>query len=54
MTCGNARFRYRRCPVEDYPTLPTLPEETGLLPAELFAEAIGSGRYRRRPGRYVA
>lgn len=27
-------------PVEDYPTLPTLPEETGLLPAELFAEAI--------------
>src|SRR5258708_39508886 len=26
--------------VEDYPTLPTLPEETGTLPAELFAEAI--------------
>ncbi len=27
--------------VEDYPTLPTLPEETGTLPADLFAEAIG-------------
>src|SRR5258708_25979964 len=26
--------------VEHYPTLPTLPEETGTLPAELFAEAI--------------
>jgi DNA polymerase-3 subunit beta len=27
--------------VEDYPTLPTLPEETGVISAELFAEAIG-------------
>src|SRR5258708_34933054 len=26
--------------VEHYPTLPTLPEETGTLPAELFDEAI--------------
>jgi DNA polymerase-3 subunit beta len=26
--------------VEDYPTLPTLPEETGALPADVFAEAI--------------
>jgi DNA polymerase-3 subunit beta len=26
--------------VEDYPTLPALPEETGALPAEVFAEAI--------------
>ena len=26
--------------VEDYPTLPMLPEETGALPADLFAEAI--------------
>jgi DNA polymerase-3 subunit beta len=27
--------------VEDYPTLPTLPEETGVISADLFAEAIG-------------
>lgn len=40
LTCGNARFSLPTMPVEDYPTLPTLPEETGLLPAELFAEAI--------------
>ena len=26
--------------VEDYPTLPALPDETGMLPADLFAEAI--------------
>ena len=26
--------------VEDYPTLPTLPDDTGTLPSDLFAEAI--------------
>lgn len=41
MTCGNARFSLPTMTVEDYPTLPTLPEETGMLPADLFAEAIG-------------
>lgn len=41
LTCGNARFSLPTMAVEDYPTLPTLPEETGTLPAELFAEAIG-------------
>jgi DNA polymerase-3 subunit beta len=40
LTCGNARFSLPTMAVEDYPTLPTLPEETGTLPAELFAEAI--------------
>ncbi|OSC39302.1 DNA polymerase III subunit beta [Mycobacterium decipiens] len=40
LTCGSARFSLPTMAVEDYPTLPTLPEETGLLPAELFAEAI--------------
>jgi DNA polymerase-3 subunit beta len=28
-------------PVEDYPTLPTLPAETGVVPADLFTEAVG-------------
>jgi DNA polymerase-3 subunit beta len=40
LTCGNARFSLPTMTVEDYPTLPTLPEETGMLPADLFAEAI--------------
>ena len=40
LTCGNARFSLPTMAVEDYPTLPVLPEETGTLPAELFAEAI--------------
>src|ERR1700738_2169673 len=40
LTCGNARFSLPTMAVEDYPTLPTLPEETGTLPSELFAEAI--------------
>ncbi|MDT5349223.1 MAG: polymerase subunit beta [Mycobacterium sp.] len=40
LTCGSARFSLPTMAVEDYPTLPTLPEETGSLPAELFAEAI--------------
>ena len=40
LTCGSARFSLPTMAVEDYPTLPTLPDETGALPAELFAEAI--------------
>ncbi len=27
--------------VEDYPTLPTLPEETGVVSSDLFGQAIG-------------
>ncbi|HYB39788.1 MAG TPA: DNA polymerase III subunit beta [Mycobacterium sp.] len=41
LTCGNVRFSLPTMAVEDYPTLPTLPAETGTLPADLFAEAIG-------------
>src|ERR1700737_161695 len=41
LTCGSVRFSLPRMAVEDYPTLPVLPEETGALSAELFAEAIG-------------
>ncbi len=41
LNCGSARFSLPTMAVEDYPTLPTLPAETGTLPAELFAEAIG-------------
>ncbi|MCH9668516.1 MAG: DNA polymerase III subunit beta [Actinomycetia bacterium] len=41
LTCGSARFSLPTMAVEDYPTLPTLPEETGVLSSDLFAEAIG-------------
>ena len=40
LNCGNARFSLPTMAVEDYPTLPALPEETGTLPADLFTEAI--------------
>ncbi|BBY06387.1 DNA polymerase III subunit beta [Mycobacterium noviomagense] len=40
LTCGSARFSLPTMAVEDYPALPTLPEETGRLPSEVFAEAI--------------
>ena len=41
LSCGNARFSLPAMPVEDYPSLPALPAETGLIPADLFAEAVG-------------
>ncbi|MDY6869836.1 MAG: DNA polymerase III subunit beta [Actinomycetota bacterium] len=41
LTCGSARFSLPTMPVEDYPALPTLPDETGVISADLFAEAIG-------------
>src|ERR1700743_3716056 len=40
LSCGSAKFSLPTMAVEDYPTLPTLPEETGKLPSDLFAEAI--------------
>lgn len=40
LTCGSARFSLPTMAVEDYPTLPSLPEETGVLSADLFSEAI--------------
>jgi DNA polymerase III subunit beta len=41
LTCGSARFSLPTMAVEDYPTLPALPAETGALSADVFAEAIG-------------
>jgi DNA polymerase-3 subunit beta len=40
LNCGSARFSLPTMAVEDYPTLPTLPEETGVVSAELFSQAI--------------
>jgi DNA polymerase-3 subunit beta len=41
LSCGSARFSLPTMAVEDYPTLPALPEETGVVSSELFAQAIG-------------
>jgi DNA polymerase-3 subunit beta len=41
LTCGSSRFSLPTMAVEDYPTLPALPEETGVVSTDLFSEAIG-------------
>ncbi|ATQ30110.1 DNA polymerase III subunit beta [Rhodococcus ruber Chol-4] len=40
INCGSAKFSLPTMPVEDYPQLPELPQQTGSLPVEMFAEAI--------------
>lgn len=40
ITCGSAKFSLPTMPVEDYPQLPTLPQQTGSLPVDLFSEAV--------------
>lgn len=40
INCGSAKFSLPTMPVEDYPQLPELPQQTGSLPVEVFAEAI--------------
>ena len=41
LSCGSARFSLPTMAVEDYPSLPALPDETGVVSADLFGEAIG-------------
>jgi DNA polymerase-3 subunit beta len=40
VTCGPAKFTLLSMPVEEYPTLPRVAEQSGLLPAEAFATAV--------------
>lgn len=40
LTCGSARFTLPTMPVEDYPTLPALPERAGTVDAARFAAAV--------------
>lgn len=40
VTCGSAKFTLLSMPVEEYPTLPQVPEQSGLLPAEAFSNAV--------------
>jgi DNA polymerase-3 subunit beta len=40
LSCGSAQFTLLSMPVEEYPTIPTVEGQTGLLPAEEFAAAV--------------
>jgi DNA polymerase-3 subunit beta len=40
ITCGSARFTLPTMPVEDYPTLPEMPEMAGTVDAATFAAAV--------------
>ncbi|WP_432545593.1 DNA polymerase III subunit beta [Kineococcus sp. SYSU DK004] len=41
VTCGSSRFSLLTMPVEEYPSLPGLPESSGTLPGDAFTEAVG-------------
>ena len=40
VTCGSAHFTLLSMPVEEYPTLPAVSAQSGLLPADEFATAV--------------
>ena len=40
VSCGSARFTLLSMPVEEYPTLPQIADQTGVLPAEDFSAAV--------------
>jgi DNA polymerase III subunit beta len=40
LTCGAARFTLPTLPVEDYPSLPAMPETAGALESDVFAAAV--------------
>ncbi|MFI5714885.1 DNA polymerase III subunit beta [Nocardia sp. NPDC051750] len=39
--CGSAKFSLPTMPVEDYPQLPEVPQSSGQLVVDVFAEAVG-------------
>src|SRR4051794_23856089 len=41
VTCGSARFTLLTMPVEDYPSLPTMPPAAGRIGSDVFASAVG-------------
>ena len=54
LVCGSARFTLPTMPVEDYPTLPEMPDSAGTVDAAAFAAAVAQVADRRRPGRDAA
>jgi len=41
IACSNARFSLPTLPVEDYPSLPSMPSSAGTVDSDVFAEAVG-------------
>jgi len=41
IACSNARFSLPTLPVEDYPSLPSMPSSAGVVDSDVFAEAVG-------------
>lgn len=41
LTCGSARFTLQTLPVEEYPTLPEMPTQTGTVDSSTFERAVG-------------
>jgi DNA polymerase III subunit beta len=41
LTCGSARFSLQTMPVEDYPSIPSMPAATGTVSSDAFAHAVG-------------
>ncbi len=40
LTCGSARFSLQTMPVEDYPSIPSMPSATGTVGSDAFAHAV--------------
>ena len=40
LTCGQAKFTLQTMPVEEYPSLPSMPESTGSVSSDVFAQAV--------------
>src|SRR3954464_9697013 len=40
LTCGSSRFTLLTMPVDEYPTLPAMPEGSGVLAADVFSQAV--------------
>jgi len=40
ITCGRSAFMLPTLPVEDYPQLPAMPDKSGVIAADVFAEAV--------------
>jgi len=41
VTCGSGRFTLLTMPVEEYPTLPSMPDPSGTVAGDVFTEAVG-------------
>ncbi|MGN2635086.1 DNA polymerase III subunit beta [Nocardia takedensis] len=41
ISCGSAKFSLPTMPVEDYPQLPEVPQQSGELGVDVFSEAVG-------------